>query len=283
MGNCCKLFCAEFRYPFFGLEELNGTLDLDKTFRLNESSNVFIKLLKFVLFAWVTASFVYAWITRGYPAQFMFFLTHWTVLFQCVYLGLSFLSSLLGGPRWLVNFTWLQYSLAVVFGLIVVLMFWILEYDPVNFALHYWQFFAHGGSFLITFFDGYFINRTPMRLKHCLYLQLWGCIFVGWTILFTVAGFDNPFKDDDESQALYKILDWEENPTLAGIVSAVVILVALPLFGNLLWGVTLCCRYYVDEDGDSPKVDGEAEAALEEGMNNKPDGGDSDSDDNFST
>mmetsp|Transcript_29277 Transcript_29277/g.44297 ORF Transcript_29277/g.44297 Transcript_29277/m.44297 type:complete len:264 (-) Transcript_29277:164-955(-) len=256
MGNCCQLFCAEFRYPFFGLEEVNGTLDLDKTFRLNEHSNGLIKLLKFALFAWVTASFIHAWITRGYPAVFMAFLTHWTVSFQIAYLGSSFLLSLFGGPRWLVNFAWLQYSLAVVFGVGVVLVFWFTEYDTNNFVLDYWQVFAHGGSFLITFFDGYFINQTPMRLKHCLYIQLWATLFVAWSIIFTVAGIDNPFKDDDESQGLYKILDWEEDPSSAAIVSAVMIIVVLPVNDIIFWSITLCCRYYVEEkDGDNAEID----------------------------
>lgn len=59
---------------------------------------------------------------------------------------------------------------------------------------------------------------------------------------------DNPLKDDDESNALYNILDWDESPLQAAIVSCVVVFLSFPLFTTFLWGLSLVGRRYVEKE-----------------------------------
>lgn len=148
-----------------------------------------------------------------------------------------------------------MYPLSVVNGFIVFLLFWLTEFDPVNFDLDYWQICAHGGIFLATFLEGFVINRIPIRNKHMFWVMLWGFLFIAWTLIFTVTGIDNPYKGDDESQALYKILDWETKPALAAGVAAGVVLVAIPVLHILFWTLLLCRRAYVTEGKDETNVE----------------------------
>mmetsp|Transcript_28270 Transcript_28270/g.41769 ORF Transcript_28270/g.41769 Transcript_28270/m.41769 type:complete len:278 (+) Transcript_28270:40-873(+) len=265
MGSCCSRYCADLRYSFFAVDEPGyGKIDLDKTFWLNDQSTWYITLIKLAIFLLITVSFIHAWITRGYepPIFFLAYLTHWTVVFQSVYFACSFLCTV--WPKtWLVNSAWLMYSLGINNGLIVFIIFWATEYNPDSYVLDYWQVSAHGIFFLLTFLDGMLINRTPIRVKHVLWTQLWGLLFVIWTIIFTVAGIDNPFKPDDESQALYNVLDWENNPGFAAGLSAILLLVGVPLIHSMFWTFSLCRRCYIEEEDNGGNVEMEQ---MEEGL-----------------
>lgn len=267
MRSCYSRFCADWRYSFFAVEEKPdyGTVDLDKSFCLNDSSSWYAKLIKLAIFLWATASFIYAWSIALVPSFFLAYLTNWTALFQIVYLGFSFLCTL--SPQdWIVKAAWLMYSLSVVNGFIVFVLYWATEYNPNSYTLTYWQIVAHGVIFLATFLDGFLINRTPIRMKHMFWVMLWGILFIIWTIIFTVAGIDNPDKDDDKSQALYNILDWETKPAMSAGVSVGVVFVAFPVVHTLFWTLLLCRRVYVTNEGDCGNVEIKQ---MEEGESNR--------------
>mmetsp|Transcript_10700 Transcript_10700/g.16396 ORF Transcript_10700/g.16396 Transcript_10700/m.16396 type:complete len:279 (+) Transcript_10700:137-973(+) len=272
MGGCCSRLCKDLRLPFFALEEEPyGTIDLDKSFCLNEHSTCFIKFLKLIIFGFVFGFYIHSFVTRPFPYFFMAYLTNWQVLFQVVYLFCSLCTTLFSNaPQWTVRSAWLMASLQLVFGLIVTSLFWTTEYNP-DYGIDFYTLNSHLTTFVLCLIETFLINRVPVRLKHTPFVMLWAALFVAWTIIFTVLGIDNPGKPDDVSQALYVILDWEEKPTMAAIVSVLVVFVGIPLVQLLFWALSLCRRCYVEEE-ESNDI---ALEQMEEGYVQNKDGEDS--------
>lgn len=250
--GCCQWFRKEFSsaVPWFhdGPDPNGKTIDLDRSFCIGEYSSWGLVLLKLALFGLEVATLVVGWTSYTHPHWFMSYVSHLTVLYSCVYVGLSLLSAFFREtPLWLVKATWVMYSVAAVQGIMVILLFWLTEYGP-EFTLTYFLIMAHGVTCMVVIFDGFVINRIPVRLKHCVFVVLFGALFVGWTIVQSLVPVDNPWKDGDESNALYKILDWDDSPLQAAIVGAGVVFVTFPLWTMVLWGLSLSGRRYLPDE-----------------------------------
>jgi len=279
MGSSFSRMCKDLRLPFFALEEEPyGTIDLDKSFRLKENRTCIIKLLKLIISGFVLGFYIYYFVTAQFPYFWMAYLTNWQLLFQVVYLLFSLCTTVFSNaPQWTVRATWLMASLQLVFGLIVTILYWATEFNPETNRLDFYTLNSHLTTFVLCLIDAFAINRVPIRLKHGAFVMAWATIFIGWSLIFTALGIDNPEKADDESQALYIILDWEEKPTLAAIVSVLVVFVAIPLVQLLFWALSLCQRCYVDEE----KTNDNASEQMEEGnIENKDD---TESNENFNS
>lgn len=198
----------------------------------------------------VAGSYVYLWVVYPYPYWFMAYLSYWTMFYAAVYLGLSFVTSLpihSSRPRarlW-IKMTWVMYLVAAVHGMMVVILFWTTEYNPSK-SIRYSTISAHGVSFALVVLDGACINKVPVRLCHCIFPFVLGCLFVGWSLIQGLIPIDNPNKEEGDDESLYSILNWEEKPFTSAVVSIIVLFGTFPCFTMLFWGLSLWGRRYVE-------------------------------------
>ena len=181
----------------------------------------------------------------------MTYVSYWTLLYTCIYLFFSFVLSLTKHPSmWLINITWVMFLVVIVKGIVVVLLFWGTEYDwssgkpPTTFKV-----MSHGVTWTLAMIDGMIINKIPIRLKHYYIVLLFTSIFMIWTIIQGLIPIDNPWTtSEDNTERLYVILDWENEPIQAIIISCIVLFVALPFFTIIFWSISLCYRKYRNEN-----------------------------------
>jgi len=241
---CEGRFCAELRLPFFGIVEPNGrTLDLDKSFSVNQHSSIWKKIVKFLFFSLVIATLIGEWVTNEYPAFYMAYLTRWTLMYHVVYTAFSLLTTFYP-VQWTIRATWLLFSLASVHGLIIALMFWLTEYDE-SYDLDFFNFSTHGGIAVCVVIDGFIVNKTPLRLKHIVINMGLAILYFIWSIIQGLAPVDNPYKETPpEPQSMYKLINWDTEPVMTIGVCAGVLFVLLPIFQLLFWAISLPFRTY---------------------------------------
>eukprot|EP00339_Tiarina_fusa_P026769 CAMPEP_0117024264 /NCGR_PEP_ID=MMETSP0472-20121206/18036_1 /TAXON_ID=693140 ORGANISM="Tiarina fusus, Strain LIS" /NCGR_SAMPLE_ID=MMETSP0472 /ASSEMBLY_ACC=CAM_ASM_000603 /LENGTH=336 /DNA_ID=CAMNT_0004730643 /DNA_START=123 /DNA_END=1133 /DNA_ORIENTATION=- len=275
--GCCTRFAAELfccgrnSVSMFATQDPDGrVVDLGKSFHstttaattTTSSRWLLLLLSKFILWGWTVSTYILGVVTYTYPHWFMAYISYWTLAYSVVYMTCS-LAVVAFAKRsnqqqpqhrqWLLRATWVMYLVAATHGMMVVLLFWLTEYsgNPVS----YFLLMGHGGTFALVVLDGAVINRTPVRLKQYLFVLIFGSLFVGWSIVQAAVPIDNPFRDDEGSQYLYNILDWQDKPAESAIVAAMVLFVAMPVFSILFWGISLWGRrYVVDGDGDDDAV-----------------------------
>lgn len=228
------------------------TIDLNASFQLQATLGV--KVYKAVMWGFVMASFIQGFSASPHPEFFMAYVTLWTYVYCMIYLTLSLILSFTAktttttttsSPSVLIKATWCMYLVACTQGIVVVLMFWGTEYDPKTYELEYFVVFSHACNFIIVWIDGWIINKIPVRLSHYVFSFGFGCLFVGWSIIQGLVPIDNPNRDDSAgTEALYTIMDWEQEPTTAIIASIFVLFLAFPFFTFVFWGLSLCGRRY---------------------------------------
>lgn len=175
---CCSRFAWEFKgATFFGLEESNGeTLDVQNSFAPLDRLSRFVRV-SFLL--WSVTTLIYdLW---AYPEEnvFIFFgyLTHWTWAFSIAYqlvaywlvlsrCGSKRLEQPNGGgrPGFLVRLQWVLYSIAAPGELVVMLLYWSMDYDGQS--ITYLNMFKHGIIGVLIWLDGLAIATIPVRIKH---------------------------------------------------------------------------------------------------------------------
>ena len=277
--GCCGWLRGELscKTPLFGLTDPNGkTLDLERSFGMSNDGRFVRLLLKFCFWAWCVKALVKQWVISTHPHWFIAYLTQWTLLLTCIYMACSlYLSTItntdnkktlqgLKNYQWqLVKITWGLFSIVSCAGGGVVLMYWLAIYDYTSGAPEYYSVMSHGVAFLLVLIDGFVLNKIPLRLKHYLFTVSYGLLFVGWSLIAAYANIDNPdTSSEDNTEALYSILDWINSPVSATISSVGVNFVVLPLYAIIFWGVSIsCCRKYkedqeTEEAGASASVSG---------------------------
>lgn len=250
----CGRFRAEFSLPIFGLEDVNGkTLDLNKSF-CTERSGLAL-LTKFVLWGLVVGTLIGGWIDSPHPHYYMAHLSKWTLLFFVVYQSLSLLLSTgCCSAKLFIKTAWIMFSIASVHGILVVLMFWALEYDKENYTITYFIIMYHAGGCAIVLLDGLLVNRVPVRMHHMWFNIMMALLFVVWSIIASTVPVDNPYIEDHDG--LYDFLDWKGDPGYAAVCSLIPVFVGCPIFQTLLWALSICNRRYVateeeKEDGNN--------------------------------
>lgn len=261
-GGCCSWLRAELacrcctNLPVSGwfgsVDAANGkTIDWNASFQLGASK--WVLLTKFVLWGFVTGSYIYGWVDYKYPYFFMAYLSYWTLFYAVAYLTLSLATSVLvkSPTNALLTMTWIAYTVAAVHGILIVLLYWITEYDPATYTIRYFTILAHGASFAVVAIDGLFVNRVPVRLMHYFACLFFGLLFIAWSLAQGLVPVDNPNKDGDD-ESLYSILDWAQDPVASAIVSIICLFGAMPLFTVLFWGLSLLLgRRYVVENNSA--------------------------------
>jgi hypothetical protein len=246
---CCRGFiCEEFALPFFGSEDHDGkTLDLERSFCSTRSRSWFTVSVKFVLWGLTVSDFVWGWIDSREPQFYLAYLSIWSMVYACVYETLSLLNTWCCESDCLRKATWVCFSIASVHSILVVLLFWVLEYDPSNYTLDYLTVMTHGGVCAILLIDGLVVNRVPVRLKHFSFVFLMALLYIIWNILQNTVVRVNPWDDDDDD-ALYDVLKWRTDTGNAILVAVIVLFVVAPLFHILIWGLSLCNRRYMPSE-----------------------------------
>lgn len=257
---CCTSTSSNEAATWFGdIDKVNGRMiDMNASFFLEASYRTLA--IKLLLMGFVAGSYVYLWVIYPYPYWFMAYLSYWTMFYAAVYLGLSFVTSLPIHSQsqrrqgFLIKATWIMYLVAAVHGIMVVILFWATEYNPSK-TIRYSTVAAHGVSFAMVVLDGAWINKVPVRLCHCIFPFLMGCLFVSWSLIQGLVPIDNPNKNEGTDESLYSILNWEEKPVASAIVSVIVLFGTFPCFTLLFWGLSLWNRRYVEESSKTTTKD----------------------------
>lgn len=260
--SCCYRLRSELKwsYPFFSLDECNGTdLHVEKTFAPTPVIlTAFLRLFFLALTIVPIATSIW-----NYPEEnrwiWMGFLTHWTAVVTTAYflamLLCTVIRSTLKQPRKgepaskFVRLTWALYSLAAPMNILVVLLYWTLDYEPGQ-TITFHTIMLHAGTAAAVLLDGNFVSRIPIRMKHMSLVFTVGLLFVVWTIANDYAGLGDgvwPGEDADQANAddhLYSVLSWTTNPKKATIISVVVLFVVIPLMFLLCWSFSMigCCN-----------------------------------------
>ena len=286
-----ELKCA---YGFFSLDEHDGTvLCVKNTFAPDPIA--WTILARIILSCLTIAAMTYSII--NYPSEnrwiWMGFLTHWTVVLTIAYFAIALAVSLSPWaveqprhgepPNILVRFAWAFYSLVLPMNIVVVLLYWALDYEPGETTITFVVLALHAGTCLLVLIDGNLISTIPIRLKHIVFVESMAVLLVIWTVINDLTGIGDgkwPGEDADQNNAddaLYSVLNWSDNPTRAAIISVIVIFVVIPVVFLLCWMLSLwsCClkcdgsrrqTYQEDGDGKAGSYEGEEEGEYDGDM-----------------
>ena len=76
----------------------------------------------------------------------------------------------------------------------------------------------------------------PWLLAHCPWLMLWGLVYLIWSVIHDASrmgggGLTGPLN----VTYIYPVLDWDAHASTAGLLSAIVILIVIPVLYSILW------------------------------------------------
>lgn len=153
--------------------------------------------------------------------------------------------------------TWTLYALGLNMGLMVSMLYWVLEFDPSNGFPTYTQFMTHLGIFLLLLLDGMIINRNPIRIRQLFSFWLIALAFVIWSIIHGYSSLGNPEKNSgdegNDDDAIYGVLNWKQRAGRAAILSVLVLFLAVPIIFHVLWAVSKLFkpRYLEEEENNN--------------------------------
>lgn len=276
MSTCCctpNRFKEEWKLSLFTVEDYNGKIiDVQKTFTPSPLWLVF----RFAILVWIGLAFYDIFSIPNYPILFWFsYYTHWSVIIATTYFFFSFILTFQQWRNpsqevtWLVRAVWILFSIGSVTQLSATVLYWILVYTggPPG----YIELLFHGLIVSVLLFDGFVVSFVPIRLKFIIPMMVINALYIGWSVIHSVANIGNPFNnrgamtDDD---AIYAALNWNQRPGTAAFWSIVSNVIIFPLLflltfaiGSLGGGCKFdgSCRRYVEaEDGEGAEADEES-------------------------
>jgi len=255
-------FLREWSSPFFSLEEsYDKTIDVQASFVPDPICRT--ALIRTILFVFTFASTASSFIQTEDRVVWFGYLTHISAMLTILYFALmmicSFNPSLIpqpeagSSPNFLIRFVWVMYSLSTVYEICLSLIYWPLVYDGTT--LKYHRVVLHGVFIPLLLFDGCILGKIPVRIKHVLFTVLVGLIYIIWTIIHSLTDIGVSVEDrlDGDGDPLYNVLNWQDSPKTAAIVSFVAFFVLMPFFFWVVWMISLystCCKF----DGSGRKV-----------------------------
>lgn len=174
-------------------------------------------------------------------AEWLIYLTNWSMLFELVYLVLA--ASLTGltcgktadAPEgqdtpWFARITFGLQTVTYTFSFIVATLFWALDFDGGN--IDALSPFTHGVNFVIALADC-LVAGIPMRLTQMWLTLAIALVYVIFTIIYDVAG-----GKAGPDPYIYEVLNWTDDAGEATLYACLVCLVAFPIvFGACVYGV----------------------------------------------
>lgn len=267
---------AEWRLGMWSNVDANGKMiDMEAIFRPKPAFATV--LIKAVFCVWVTAVMIHDLVIfqRGSALGFWFvYLSNWGVLLTSLYLAASIIRILfpLGTTdiSLLTRFAWGLFSVVVNMELVITVLYWALDYNPVTWRTNYdtlplkhINLMKHVGILVVLWIDGFVIHRLPLRLQQILWFGIFTVSYVIWLGIHAVKGIGNPRltdTPDGDDDAIYVVVNWSERPIPAGIVSGIVVFVVLPMSFLLSWGLSFVLgRRYKQENTSAPSTGVETE------------------------
>ena len=241
-----KFFCIELspHFDWFGLTDANGKeIDLRRSFCATRHwITVFIRLCFLGL---AMSDMAVGFHQTQHKGFFMAYLSNWSLTYASLYLLLSFAITICeNSSRLIFNLTWGLFSIATVHEIAVIILFWTQEYNPRTYKIDYYIIMTHGIVGFVVLVEGLIINRVPVRLKHCFLVLAFAVLFVVWDLLQNLVFHVNPYHDDDDD-ALYDSLRWQKDPKAAGILTAIVLVVVIPVVQIVVWLLSFWNRRYI--------------------------------------
>lgn len=284
--GCGKRLCSEINpcQSWFHVKDpLNGrVLDIPESFA-PASFRAF--LWKLLYFGACVGTLVYGEIAAT-PYFYFAYLTHWGVLWCCLYAVTTVFNTIMAsrtpqpaadqavGVR--IRLTWALFVLAAHTSAVATVLYWPLIFDPQTTHITYLTFGPHGVLLLLTLFDGFYINRIPLRWMFWFGLCLpFDVAFLAWTVIHDLLHIGNPDDNDNNpttnDDAIYPgVLQWSTEWKKSLTWSVIAMLVVGPVLFALLWSLSLGCfckdtRKYVDSvdpTDERPTVDDVEEGSV---------------------
>ena len=139
---------------------------------------------------------------------------------------------------WYFKLTWLLQNVAFDAALFVVLLFWIVDFDPAVTNVTVFNVHIHGVNLFLVLVD-LFLIASPYRLLHMIYPCTMALVYYLFTIIYYYSGGTNEYSVDEVNgnSVIYKgTLDWENAVTTTSIIMTIVITVVVPLIHLLFFG-----------------------------------------------
>lgn len=277
-ASCWERFCWELRpsYPLFSVDEPTTKTEMSTTTTdgENEGAAPHQPNDEEPLQIDVAAAFAppRAWFFRiiftvwsfhvlytdlsAYPPHnlyiYMGYLTHWGHMLSNFYFICSLLCSICmivrpsvlqqpekgtATPGRLVRITWGLYSCVAPLGIAITMLYWsAVSTDHPTYV----SVMEHGGIAVMVLIDGLLVGVVPVRAKQIFFLMIVCATYLAWSIVDAVLEIGNgewgPAYEDD---ALYPVLNWNNDRKGATIVSAFVICVLAPCLFYGCWLLSL--------------------------------------------
>lgn len=270
--GCCGRLRAETKHGAFDQNEailaqvVNGPASF-------APSGCWPLLAKTILFGWTTSVMVDGLIDYDPISFYPAYLTNLSLIITVVY----FLSSWLGTVQTTVlsstesntsvtlwhKFIWALYALAAPAEIIVTVGYWGMEWDGSMAVIGYRNIMVHGGVLLLVLFEGLFVNRIPLRLRHVAFLVFYLIGYLVWTIVHSVLEIGNPSTPEDDD-TLYTVLQWKSDPLSTAKVAAIFMFILAPIAFGAVYGLSLYSfpcgcngqsRRYLSNTGGTAKDD----------------------------
>jgi hypothetical protein len=260
----------EFSLSFFQLEDPpHGTIDLERSFNIN-TKYLWIVFLKSVICIFILFGFVSIFMVDDSPPLYweLAYLTTWAAIFGTLYMVLSNLLSFGIKNIFIVRFTWILFSLAVLFQITAAIGFWLMTIVYSSCDIVFLDIFLHGLLLVLILFDGMILNRTPIRLKHLLITMMFGILYDIWVVLQSTVIYFNPYSnpcdDDNDDKAIYgAVNNYGKNIASAIIILIFNLFVSVPLVFLALWTLSLFGRRYKKIIRDDEDVEEEETTDVE--------------------
>lgn len=227
-----------------------GYINVELSFGAKRSYNGTILMKTFLLF-WSLQ--VLCTDVIHYPPHnlyiYMGYLTHWGHVMSILY----FISSLYcnikrsvliqpckgSAPSFPIRLTWVLYSIVAPMEICITLLYWSADYSGGD-SINYITVMEHGIICLFVLIDGLIISIIPMRIKLYPYFISICLCYLLWSIIDAVFNIGNgEWGPEYEDDALYEVLNWNNNSKKASIISSIVICIIAPLVYLFCWILSL--------------------------------------------
>ena len=141
-----------------------------------------------------------------------------------------------------------MYSVVSTIQMVVVLLFWLVEYQGGADRPSYSEFMKHGGFMVLVLLEGLVLNSIPLRVKHIAFPTLVAILYCIWTLLHAFFDIGNPLESDNDAatddDAIYGVVNWRKRPELSAGVAIIATFVVQPILFLTLWTAAKDLRRY---------------------------------------